>query len=186
MKKILFIGMPGSGKGTQGELLEKYKIKHISTGNLTRDAWKRKDPLLLPYKESVEQGNFLPDNIIFKLIKRGTKNLTGFNGYVLDGAVRNLVQAKIAIEQNLINTVIYFTLSENEALRRLAHRMEYSEIKRTDDNSQAIKKRFEIYKKDTRPILNFLKSHVKEYYEINAARPIEKINEDVLRILKLK
>lgn len=65
MEKILFIGFPGSGKGTQAELLEKYGLKKISTGDIIRDALKQKNPLLRNYQTDYDKGILLSDENIF-------------------------------------------------------------------------------------------------------------------------
>ena len=187
MRKILFVGPPGSGKGTQAKLLQSYRLKHISTGALMRDAWKNKDPLLMPYKEEVEEGGFLPDDkIVFHLVENAIRTLGNYKGYVLDGAVRNLNQAEIALEKGLVDEVIYFNLSNDEARKRLISRGLTAKVKRKDDRAEFIGKRFIDYRIKTKPILKYLKSHVKKYYEIDASPGIEAIHNEVVKVLGLK
>jgi len=186
MKKILFIGMPGSGKGTQAQFLEKYKIKNISVGELIRNAFERNDPALLPYKRSVAQGKLIPDKITFELLEKSLKNLEDYLGYLLDGACRTLAQAKIAMQKNLINEVVFFELSKQEAIKRLFHRAKTSNIKRTDDNLKTIEKRFEVYKKETKPVLDFFKKNIKKFHTINATPSVEQIHKEVVKVLELK
>ncbi len=184
-KRILFIGVPGSGKGTQAELLIKYGFKHICTGDIMREAWKNNDPLVLPYKKSVENGGLLPDNVVFELINRGVKNFKDKN-YILDGAVRTLNQAKIALSENLFDEVFFFDLTENEAVKRLIRRSATAEAKRKDDDPKAVKKRFQEYKKQTQQVLDYLRKNVKRFHALDASLTIEKIHNDVKRILRLK
>jgi adenylate kinase len=185
MRKILFVGMPGSGKGTQAERIEKYGFKHISTGDLLRDGWKKKDPLLLSYKESVESGNFLPDEVVFKIVLKEINSLKNFKGYILDGAIRNLNQAKIFVEKGFFDEVFFFKLDEKTAEKRIINRARVSKEKRKDDSLESVKKRFNIYYSETQPILNFLKTHTK-YHEIDASPSPEKINKEVLKVLGIK
>jgi len=181
MKKILFIGAPGSGKGTQAKLLEKYGFKHISTGDLIRKAWENNDELLMPHKQAIEKGGLLQDELIFDLIQKNTET---DEKYILDGAVRTLNQAKFAIEKNLIDTVVYFSLTKNKSVERLKKRRGVEN--RLDDSEDAIKKRFEIYKSQTEPVLNYLKNSIKNYFEIDASPSIQEINKEVIGILGLK
>ena len=189
MKKILFIGMPGSGKGTQAQRLTVYGLVHISTGDIIREAFARQDPLILPFEEAVNAGHFLPDNLIFNLIEKkvskvSISKLSNYKGYILDGAVRNIAQAKQALEDKIVDEVFYFHLPEKVAIDRVYKRKNLEG--RQDDSPQVVKKRFEIYKQHTQPILDYLKSHVKKYHEIDASPPIDQISKEVVKILKLK
>lgn len=203
MRKLLFIGMPGSGKGSQAQLLVPKGFVHIATGDLMRDAWKNNDPLVMPYKESVEKGEFLPDEVVFELIKRGVKDVKG-KGYILDGAVRNLNQAKIALEKKLFDEVVYFEVEESVVIERLGNRTICPKcgrvykgnpgecevcgakvIIRKDDTPEAIKKRLDIYKKQTQPIIDFLKEKVK-FYTVDGTPPIPEVDKQVLKVLNIK
>jgi len=205
MKKILFVGLPGSGKGTQAQLLEKFGFKQISTGDIMREAWKTKEPLVMPHKESVEKGNLLPNNVVFELLEKNLDKLKGYSGYVLDGAIRNLNQAKIGIKKNFFDIVLFFSLNEKQAEKRLCNRKICEKcgriysvenkicekckiplVKRKDDDQEAIMIRFNEYKNQTQPILTFLKQNIKDYHEVDASPSIEKIHKEVLKILKLK
>ena len=181
LSHILFIGVPGAGKGTQAKLLQKYEFSHISTGDLIRNAWKNNEPMIMPYKKKIQAGGFLPDELIFELIK---KNVKGISKYVLDGAVRTLTQAKFAVKQNLIDNVIFFDLSKKESIKRLNKRR--IKENRVDDNEEAIKKRFEQYHAKTEPVLEYLKKNVNNSFEINASPSIQKIHQNIFKLLKLK
>lgn len=185
MKKILFIGPPGCGKGTQAQLLQTFGLAHISTGELMRQAFRKKDPLVIKYKANIDQGNFLPDHIVFTLIKRGIKHLQSKKGYILDGAVRNLNQANIALQKKLFDTVLFFDLPKEISLKRIEKR-KYSNIKRKDDNEAAVQKRFAIYEKQTAPVKTFLQKKVKKFYLIDATPTPKRINKKVLEILDLR
>jgi adenylate kinase len=203
-RKILFIGMPGAGKGTQAELLEKYGFKHISTGDLIRDAFNREDPIIMPYKKDIESGRFLPDKLIFDLIESSTKGLEGYKGYILDGAIRNTAQANLAIKRKLIDEAVFFDLPKRKAVQRLAGRLVCPEckkiyvsgaglcsecgvplVKRKDDHPVAIRERFEIYREKTKPILDLLKNNIKKYHVIDASVTIPEINTKVLETLNI-
>ncbi|MBS3084447.1 nucleoside monophosphate kinase [Candidatus Pacearchaeota archaeon] len=180
MKKLLFIGPPGSGKGTQAKLLEKYGFINLSSGDLIR---KSSDSVIVKYKEiEYPRGKLLSDRLIFKLIKEGISKLPrGSTGYILDGFIRTLPQAEYAKKKNLAETALYFSIDEKKAVERILKRNEG----RTDDNIISVKKRFDEYRKKTEPILNYLKENFK-FYEIDAGKTIEEINGKVLGILGLK
>ena len=179
MKKILFMGYPGAGKGTQAKLLEELGIYHISTGDVIRAST---DPRIVEYRETgYKKGDFLPDDLIFEIIKKAIADLPkDTTGYTLDGAVRDLTQGKYVKDHNLVDSVIMFTLSKELATERLLSRNEG----RTDDNPKSIAHRFEVYKEKTKPVLDFLKENF-EYHEVDASPTVEEINKEVLKVLNL-
>ncbi|NCN51897.1 nucleoside monophosphate kinase [archaeon] len=204
MRKLLFMGLPGAGKGTQAELLEKFGFKQISTGDIIREAFKNHDKIIQPYEESINNGGFLPDEIIFQLIEKALSKFSeGTKGYILDGAVRTLPQAEYVKEHNLIDTVLFFELTEDTAYERLSSRMVcpnckkiYSNktthcekcnvdlIKRHDDSHEAIHNRFQIYKEKTEPVMPFLKENF-EFIVLDANPSVEEIHKEVLKALEL-
>ena len=205
MKKILFMGLPGAGKGTQAELLEKRGFVQISTGDIIREAFKVNDRIVKPYEEKVSNGGFLPDEIIFQLVNQAISKLPkDIPGYILDGAIRTLPQAEFAKKHGFIDTVIFFDLTENTAYERLSKRMVcprckriYSDkdfhcdrcnmdlVKREDDSHESIHNRFQIYKEKTEPILDYLKENF-EFFSLDANPSIEEISKEVLDALDLE
>ena len=179
MKKILIIGYPGAGKGTQAELLNKFNLKHISTGDVIRAST---DERIIEYRnEGYKKGDLLSDELIFEILKKEISNLSeNYLGYVLDGAVRTLAQAEYVKEYELIDKVIFFELSKETATKRLSGR----NAGRTDDTPEAIEHRFEEYKEKTKPVLDFLKQNF-EFYTINAEPTIKEIHKEVLKVLNL-
>ncbi len=180
MKKILFIGPPGSGKGTQAKILERNGFKTIGTGNLIRNST---DPKIIRYRE-VEylEGKLLSDKLIFGLIEKEILSLPkNCEGYILDGAIRNVEQAKYAREKGIVNLILYFSVDENTAIERILKR----NGGRSDDNLISVKKRFEEYKEKTEPSLKYLKKNF-EFHKIDASKTIEEVNKKVLKILKLR
>ncbi|HEA46479.1 MAG TPA: nucleoside monophosphate kinase [Candidatus Pacearchaeota archaeon] len=183
LRKILFVGMPGAGKGRQADLLIHHNFKQISTGDLIREALERKDPLVMVYKSSIEKGGFLPDKEVFELIDKEIKGLGEVEGYVLDGAIRNKSQAEIALKEGLIEEVLFFDLNKEEAIERISKRKESGG--RKDDSSEVVIKRIEKYKRETEPIVNYLKEKKIPVYRIDASPSIEQIHKEVIRVLKL-
>lgn len=178
MKKILFLGSPGAGKGTQAKLLKKYKIHHISTGDVIRKS--RKKEIVYYRKHGYAKGDLLSDELIFEIIKSEIKKLPkGAKGYILDGAVRTLKQARYVKDHDMINEVVFYKLKKRTAIKRLLNRREG----RLDDNPKTIKHRFEVYKKETKPVLKFLKKNFK-FQKISAEPAIEEIHKETLKRLK--
>ena len=187
MQKILFIGMPGAGKGTQAQLFIPEGLIHISTGDIIRDAWKHNDPIISEYKAHIDAGGLLPDQQIFELIEKSISQLPSVaKGYILDGAIRTLPQAEFAIQKGIVEKVVYYTLSQEQATKRLLGRAEFSTEKRADDNPETIKNRFQVYKKETQPVLDYLKQNAKEYHEINAEPSVEEIHQETKKVLGLE
>lgn len=179
MIKVLFIGAPGSGKGTQAKLLKKYNLYQISPGEVIR---KSKDKKIIKYKKESEKGMLLPNRIIFEILKKEIEKLPKkANGYILDGAVRTMEQAKYVKEHNLVNEVVFYKIKKKTAIKRILSRKDG----RNDDAPQIIKERFYEYKKKTKPILKFLKKNF-HFYKISAEKTPEEIHKETLKKLRLR
>ncbi|MDR0412681.1 MAG: adenylate kinase [Dysgonamonadaceae bacterium] len=160
MLNIVIFGAPGSGKGTQSELIiKKYGLCHISTGEILREEIKDQTNLGLISKEYISQGHLVPDQLVMEKFTEILDKTSGVKGYIFDGFPRTIFQAQ-ALDALLLErktpVVATFSLSveEKELIRRLLKRG--TEAGRNDDNPETIKKRLEIYKERTEPI--------KEYY----------------------
>ncbi len=131
--RLILLGPPGSGKGTQTRLLvekflsEKYHISQISTGDILRQSLKKKSPLGLEARSYMESGELVPDEVIISLIKERLKEKDLRKGFVLDGFPRTVGQAR-ALEETLgklsspIDLVINLEIDSRELLRRLSGR----------------------------------------------------------------
>jgi len=181
MIKLLFIGVPGCGKGTQAKLLEQNGFIQISTGELIRKACEENNSIIKPYQKKIEEGNLLPDNILLQLIEKKISELPEqTRGIIFDGAVRTIEQAKYFISKNLIDLTLFFSLPIEQAEKRLLDRNEGRE----DDQPETIKKRFEVYREKTAPILDYLKSNTK-FQELDASGTVEDIHLNVQKILNI-
>ncbi len=179
LKKILLIGIIGAGKGTQAKLLD---LSHISTGEVIREAFEKKDALLFPYKEHIDKGGLLPDELIFGLIEQHIQKLPSEKGYILDGSVRTIGQAEFVLKKNLINYILDFKLSEDEARKRIEMRRTIEN--RKDDFPEAVEKRLVEYWTKTFPASEYLREHCPEFYfPVNASLSIEKVHEEILKLL---
>ncbi len=179
MLNIILCGAPGCGKGTQSALLvEKYGLKHLSTGDLLRAEMQSGSEVGKKASEFISQGNLVPDamiiEILLKAVDAESKDAAGF---ILDGFPRTVEQA-IALEKafeernNKISFLIDVQVETEELITRLLKRGETSG--RSDDNLETIKKRLEIYEEKTAPVNDFYKG-LNKYYAINGIGQIEEI-----------
>jgi len=128
MKILVFLGAPGSGKGTQASIIkEKLGIVHISTGDILRDAVAQKTEAGLKAKEYMDRGDLVPDNVMIDIIKDRISKSDCKNGFILDGFPRTLPQAealdKMLNEKKMcISKVIFIDVSEDVLLKRLLGR----------------------------------------------------------------
>jgi len=179
MLNIIICGAPGCGKGTQSDLIvEKYGLKHLSTGDLLRNEIAKKSALGLEAENYISKGNLVPDKMIFDILSNAIAEQTkDSKGIILDGFPRNVAQAE-ALEElmkklNKETTVLIdLNVEDEELIKRLLIRGETSG--RTDDNMETIKKRLEIYITKTAPVSDFYKNKNK-YAAINGMGTVDEI-----------
>ena len=203
--RLILIGPQGSGKGTQAELIsQKYKIPHISAGNILLDNIKLKTNLGKLAKPYYNQGKLVPIGIISDLIKQRIKKNDCNKGFILDGYPRNTEQANLLKGFTNMDNVILLTLPREKVYERISKRYmcncganyhliyKPSKIKgvcdkcggklfrREDDTIPAIKKRLDIYDKETKPLIKYYGDKV---IKINGDQHILKVFEDVVKAL---
>ena len=121
--KIVLLGPPGSGKGTQANLIcEKYNLPHISTGDIFRENIANKTPLGVKAKEYIDQGNLVPDEVTISIVVDRLKQPDCKKGFVFDGFPRNLAQAQALDKMVELDKAIMIYLDDEEIIRRLAGR----------------------------------------------------------------
>ena len=154
IKKILFLGPPGVGKGTIAQIAaKKKKWAHISTGDIFRKEVKNKTKIGLEIESIMNKGDYVSDEITNKLVEKTLKNdKIKKSGFILDGYPRTLKQAKF-LESISINfdIVVLFQAPEELIIKRLLKRG------RKDDLPEIISKRFKIYELKTKNLINFYK-----------------------------
>lgn len=176
---IIICGAPGSGKGTQSDLLiEKYGFRHISTGELLREEIS-KDTSLGQYSNMfISDGQLVPDEVIIDIIARKLDELNdNAAGIVLDGFPRTTGQAealeKLFAERSKSTDVLLdLVVEEEELVSRLLNRGKTSG--RNDDNLETIKKRLKVYHEQTEPVIEYYKK-LGKYAGINGMGTVQEI-----------
>jgi adenylate kinase len=156
---ILLMGPPGAGKGTQGALLAETRgLPKFATGDLLRDAVKRGTPLGLKAKAVMEAGHLVSDDIILGVVREELAKPEAAKGVIFDGVVRTIPQAEgmerlLSEKGRRMDVVLFFDLSDDEILSRLARRRELEQ--RPDDDPAAIATRLRAYREQTAPVLDW-------------------------------
>jgi len=159
--RVLMLGAPGSGKGTQGvRIAERYNVPHISTGELLRAHVKDGTKLGRVAKVHMDRGDLVPDVLIYAIILDQLIEPEPPRGYVLDGFPRTLPQAQIAYEvakemDMTFDAVLCLDIPHDELMRRLEERGRGSG--RADDQEATIRHRIEVYEEKTLPLLDYYK-----------------------------
>ena len=175
-KKLLFLGPPGAGKGTQAALISEYSsYLHLSTGELLRKEVDLNSNLGIKVREIINSGRLVNDELVLEIVK---KNLDLSNkGWILDGYPRNISQAnslnKILYELDQpLEIVFYLKVNQDVLLERLLKRG------RKDDNEETISTRLKIYRETTEPLIDYYKDkNILEY--INGERDLKLISDDI-------
>jgi len=202
---VVFLGPPGAGKGTQAQkLVEEKGFIQLSTGDMLREAVKKGTPLGLKAKEYMDRGELVPDDLIVELIK---ENLPKEGNVILDGFPRTVAQAE-ALDRMLkemgkkVDAVILFDVPDEVVIERLSGRridpktgkvyhIKYNPppegvevVQREDDKPEVIKKRLEVYHKQTAPLIEYY-SKKGNLYRIDATKKPEEVYKELLKVLGL-
>ncbi|MCP4046430.1 MAG: adenylate kinase [Gammaproteobacteria bacterium] len=159
--RIVLLGPPGSGKGTQATMLvEQLGLPHISTGALLRDAAQRGTELGLQAKAITDKGELVPDDIMSDMIEERLNRDDVAKGYILDGYPRNLAQAKsldVMLERlNMpADEAIHIDIDPETVVKRIAKRAK--EEGRSDDAVETVKNRMRVYAEQTAPVADYYK-----------------------------
>jgi len=186
--RIVLLGAPGSGKGTQAALMvERLGMPHISTGVLLRNAANRGTELGLKAKSIIDRGELVPDEIMSDMIEERLSRDDVADGFILDGYPRNLAQAK-SLDEMLgrlgqpADIAIQIDVDPEQIIKRLAGRAKQED--RVDDSEKIVRNRMRVYHEKTAPVIDYyarqgLLTHVL------GDGPVEVIQERILSVIQV-
>jgi len=186
--KLIFLGPPGAGKGTQAKLLsEKANIAHISTGDMLRAEVQKASPLGQQVKDLIDAGQLVSDELMLKVIKKRLAAEDCAKGCILDGFPRTVPQAE-ALDKTLaeagdkVSTVCLFDLKADELSSRLANRR--GKEARVDDDAEVQKERLKVYREKTAPLINYYREQ-DLLKTIDSSGSIDEVNQRLNTSLEL-
>jgi adenylate kinase len=189
LMRIVLLGPPGSGKGTQAKkLVEEFGIPHISTGALLREAAAKGTELGLKAKELTDKGELVPDDVMLGMIEERLGQPDIEDGFILDGYPRNLAQAE-SLEDLLerigkpADEAILIDVEVERIIKRIARRAK--EEGRADDNEETLRHRFEVYEEQTAPVADFYAERGL-LTRVLGHGPVEEIFQRILSVLNIK
>lgn len=187
MLNIVIFGAPGSGKGTQSELIiKKFGLNHISTGDVLRGEIKAGTELGKLAKSYIDEGQLIPDDLMVKILASVFDSLKDSKGVIFDGFPRTIPQAE-ALKKMLqerhqsISVMLDLDVPEEELMVRLIRRGK--ETGRADDNEETIKKRLVVYKTQTAPLIGFYKNEG-IYQHIKGTGSLDSIFESICKAIE--
>jgi len=207
--KLILMGAPGAGKGTQAERLCKVlNVPTISTGNILRAAMKAGTPVGLAITEAMNAGHFVADELVMQIVNDRLAEEDCANGYILDGVPRTIPQAE-AMEQAgyKFDAVILLCVSDEEIMQRMSGRRVCEDcgasyhmvvvpprvegvcddcggklVRRPDDDPETVKERLEIYHEETEPLIRFYEERGL-LKRVACASDVESTTQEILRVL---
>lgn len=185
MSKVIFLGPPGAGKGTQSkEIAASLGIPHISTGDILRQAVFSQTELGKAAQAYMNKGELVPDTLILDLIRNRLAQSDAQKGWILDGFPRNISQAQflddLLSEMGMsYDTVINLEVPDEVLVDRLASRG------RNDDTKEVIENRLVVYREQTAPVIGFYQS-LQKLVLIDGNQVLEDVTKDIYRKLAVK
>lgn len=174
--KIILMGIQGSGKSTQGNLLvEKLGLPYLSSGHIFRDMAQEKTTWGRYIKETLNAGYLIPDEKTVPIIEEYLSKPEYAKGYILDGFPRTVPQAEVFT--NGVDKVFYMKVSDKEALWRLSGRLD--DGVRADNTLQAIRKRIQLFHDQTEPVIQFYRSKG-SLIEIDGEKSVEEVHAAIM------
>ena len=186
---IILFGAPGAGKGTQANFLtSEFDLVQISTGDMLREAVKRKTELGMQVESIMANGGLVPDEIIFSLITDRLNDKDDKKGFIFDGFPRNLKQAQkldeIISYMNIhLNFVFHIDVDEKVLTSRIENRAKQEKITRKDDTSSILIERLKVYNRETKPVLDHY-SNQKILNVIDGMGSIEEVSSNISMVIK--
>lgn len=201
--KLIFVGPPGAGKGTQAVgVAKEYSIPHISTGDMLRAELKAKSELGREAQAYIDRGELVPDGVIINMVKNRINEDDCKNGYLLDGFPRTIAQAEELLGFAKINRVINLEVPVETLVRRISARYLCKDCgaaynlpspdqeklctacgaklyQREDDKAETVKKRLAVYQAQTAPLIEYF-SNKGLLSTVNGDRSVEIVHQDII------
>ena len=183
---VIIFGPPGAGKGTQSNnIVKKFNLYQISTGDLLRNEVKNQTELGKDIENIISKGDFATDEIVNELIKKAVFDPNKKNKLIFDGYPRSLNQAKnldllMSSSNQKIDFIFFLNVSKDIIIKRIERRKILEE--RADDDLNTILKRYDAYMETTKPVLNFYSKNP-NFYEIDGGEEISIISSKIEQIL---
>jgi adenylate kinase len=191
--RIILLGPPGSGKGTQAtRIIEAFHIAHLSTGEMLRAQVRANTETGKRASEVMKGGGLVPDQLILEIVEERIAQPDCRNGFVLDGFPRTIAQAEalddyLKTEKLDLDHVIELKVAEEILLDRVMARAEQAKLQghavRADDNLGALKIRLDAYNQETAPLIEYYRSK-RILWTIDGLRPIDAVTQDIFNALK--
>ncbi len=207
--KVVFLGAPGTGKGTQAKKLSaKFGLPHVSTGDILRNAVKKGTEQGLKAKAVMDRGDLVPDEVILGIVENRLDNPDCARGFLLDGFPRTLVQAEAFDKWDSVNCAIQIDVPDDVLVKRLVLRrtcpscavmyhLEYQPpksqgvcdkcgtalVQREDDREDVVKSRFQVYMEKTEPLIGYYRQK-DVLHNVNGNRDVETVFSEIVQIVE--
>ena len=204
--KIIFLGAPGSGKGTHATRVKtELGVPHISTGDIFRENIKGGTPLGVLAKSYIDKGALVPDDVVIKIVEDRLSREDCKNGFILDGFPRTIYQAEALKKIADIDVVINLVVDDEAIVKRVAGRRMCrcgetynvaflngattcancgAELyQREDDKEETVKSRLEVYHKETAPLIDYYRKEGL-LKDVDGSQGIEAVYNDIMKVLK--
>lgn len=184
MTRLIFLGPPGAGKGTQAQILaDVCQVPNIGTGEILRKAVAQQTELGQKAEHYMSQGELVPDSLILDLIRERLDEKDALSGWILDGFPRNVPQAEF-LDHLLMEIhqpcdfVVNLDVPDEVILSRLTKRG------RQDDQEAVIQHRLSVYRSQTQPLIDFYRSRQK-LVSVNGNKPMETVTEELRQLVSV-
>lgn len=204
--KVIFLGAPGSGKGTHATRVKtELGVPHISTGDIFRENIKGGTPLGVLAKSYIDKGALVPDDVVVKIVEDRLSREDCRNGFILDGFPRTIYQAEALKKITTIDVVINLVVDDEAIVKRVAGRRmcrcgeTYNVAflngattcakcggelyQRDDDKEETVKSRLEVYHKETAPLIDYYRKEGL-LKDVDGSQGIEAVYADIMKVLK--
>ena len=209
---IILLGMPGAGKGTQAEIIERdFGLANISTGAMMREVSRSESVLAEKVQTYISSGTLVPNNIIVEMLVQRINEPDCQKGFLLDGFPRNLDQGKALDKAEVqLDLILHLCIEEEEIVSRMSGRRVHLPsgrsyhvkhnppkndgldditgeplIQREDDAPEVIKKRLDVYYSETEPLLEFYKGKNINFVEIDASKSLDEVTDLIRNSIKV-